>query len=334
VWTQITVDPDAGLVYLPVETPTVDLYGGNRPGDNLFAESLVAVDLHTGKRKWHFQIVHHPLWDHDLSSAAMVVDIDVDGKPVKAIAMPTKQSFLYMFDRITGKPIWPIPEKPVPQTDVPGEVTSATQPIPTRPAPYARAWVKPSDIIDFTPELHAQAMENLKHYRWLQSPYVPPLVPNPDKYLAAINIGNFNGGTNWPGGSLDPVRKVAYIQANNSSINATAIEPVPPERGDAGYTSGGGASGGPMSGPYALDKVNEEHPMPQGQGRGGLGIDTRQLTKGLQGLPILKPPYGVLTAIDLDTGDQLWQVPHGETPDYIRHNPALKGIDLPRTGQG
>src|SRR5262245_30394757 len=141
VWSQITVDPEAGLVYLPVETPTIDEYGGNRPGNNLFAESLVAVDLKTGVRKWHFQLVHHPLWDHDISSAPLLIDATIDGRPRKLVAQPTKQSYLYVFDRLTGEPIWPMPETAVPQTNVPGEKTSPTQPIPTKPAPYSRAFL-------------------------------------------------------------------------------------------------------------------------------------------------------------------------------------------------
>ena len=143
VWTQITVDEEAGLVYLPVETPTSDFYGGHRPGNNLFAESLVCVDLKTGQRKWHFQVVHHPIWDYDLSSAPILLDINVNGKPIKAVAMPSKQAFLYVFDRITGQPVWPIEERPVPQSDVPGEKTSPTQPFPTKPPAYARQVGRP-----------------------------------------------------------------------------------------------------------------------------------------------------------------------------------------------
>src|SRR5215468_528684 len=154
VWTQITVDEELGLVYLPVESPTSDFYGGHRPGNNLFGESLVCVDLKTGQRKWHFQIVHHPIWDYDLSSAPILADITVDGKPIKAVALPSKESFLYVFDRVTGKPVWPIEERPVPQSDVPGEKTSPTQPFPSKPPAYARQYVKiPDDLVDFTPEL-------------------------------------------------------------------------------------------------------------------------------------------------------------------------------------
>ena len=164
------MDPDdrgrrLGLVYLPVEDPTNDSYGGARPGNNLFGDSLVCVDLTTGKMKWHYQIVHHPIWDYDLSSPPLLVDITVDGKAIKAVAVPTKESFLYVFDRVTGKPIWPIVEKPVPQTDVPGEKTSPTQPFPTKPPLMRATPSKPDDLIDFTPEMRAQAMDRMKSYR-------------------------------------------------------------------------------------------------------------------------------------------------------------------------
>ncbi len=198
VWTQITADPEAGLVYLPVETPTIDEYGGNRPGDNLFAESLVAVDLKTGVRKWHFQLVHHPLWDHDISSAPLLIDANIDGKPRKLVAQPSKQGWLYTFDRITGQPIWPIPEVAVPQSDMGGEKTAKTQPIPTKPPPYSRTFVSKNDLIDYTPALRAQALENLKRFRWEETPFVPPVGPN-SPLLGAINIGNTGGGVNWPG---------------------------------------------------------------------------------------------------------------------------------------
>ena len=224
VWTQITVDPEAGLVYLPVESPTIDTYGGNRPGNNLFAESLVAVDLKTGVRKWHFQLVHHPIWDHDISSAPLLIDAVIDGRPRKLVAQPTKQSYLYVFDRITGQPIWPMPETPVPQTDVPGEKTSATQPIPSRPPAYSRPFVGPDDVIDFTPQLRAQALENLKKYRWEPTPFIPGTYTGPNgKWQGGINIGNTVGGINWPGASFDPETATFYGQANNSAVGGTAI---------------------------------------------------------------------------------------------------------------
>src|SRR5712672_3183036 len=166
VWTQISVDEQLGLVYLPVETPTSDYYGGHRPGNNLFGESLVCVDLKTGQRKWHFQLVHHPIWNFDMSAAPILADINVNGRAIKAVAQPSKQGFLYVFDRVTGQPVWPIEERAVPQSDVPGEKTAATQPFPTKPPAYARNYLKvPDDLIDYTPEMRAQARDNVARYK-------------------------------------------------------------------------------------------------------------------------------------------------------------------------
>ena len=200
VWTQITVDEELGLVYLPVETPTSDYYGGHRPGNNLFADSIVCVDLKTGKRKWHYQVVHHSLWNYDMSSAAILADITVDGKPIKAVAVPGKQAFLFVFDRVTGQPVWPIEERAVPQSDVPGEKTSPTQPFPTKPPAYARNTLKvPDDLIDFTPELRAQAGKQISRYKVAPWMYNPPVLGDVNGILGAINMGNAVGGTNWPG---------------------------------------------------------------------------------------------------------------------------------------
>src|ERR1700730_1961791 len=204
VWTQMTVDEEAGLVYLPVEDPTSDIYGGHRPGNNLFGDSLVCVDLRTGQRKWHFQLVHHPIWNYDISSAPILADITVNGRQIKAVAQPTKQAILYVFDRVTGQPVWPIEERPVPPSDVPGEKTSPTQPFPTKPPSYARNAVRvPDDVIDFTPELRAQALENLKHYK-VGPMFNPAILGNVNGLLGALNIANTGGGTNWPGASYDP----------------------------------------------------------------------------------------------------------------------------------
>jgi quinoprotein glucose dehydrogenase len=203
VWTEMSADPDAGLVYLPVESPTIDIYGGNRPGNNLYAESLVAVDLATGKKRWHYQLVHHPIWDYDAVGAPLVVDANIDGTPRKLVAQASKQGWLYVFDRITGKPIWPMPERSVPQSDVPGEKTSPTQPFPSKPPAYSRNYLAADEVIDFTPALRQQALENLKKYRWEQTPYVPAVIPN-DKVLGSITVGNTMGGVNWPGSGFDP----------------------------------------------------------------------------------------------------------------------------------
>src|SRR5689334_8294783 len=203
VWTQITVDEEAGLVYLPVEDPTSDLYGGHRPGNNLFGDSLVCLDLKTGVRKWHFQIVHHPIWDYDMPAAPILIDINVNGRPIKAVAQATKQGMLYVFDRISGQPVWPIEERPVPQTDVPGEKTSPTQPFPTKPPAYSRNGVLESDLIDFTPDLKAQGLEAAKRYR-LGPVFLPPTVSKAEGPLAALTSGTLSGGVNWPGSAYDP----------------------------------------------------------------------------------------------------------------------------------
>jgi quinoprotein glucose dehydrogenase len=339
VWTQISVDPEAGLVYLPVETPTIDEYGGNRPGNNLFAESIVAVDLKTGVRKWHFQQVHHGLWDHDNSSASLLIDTTINGQPRKLIAQPSKQGWLYVFDRITGQPIWPIEEQPVPQTDIPGEWTSPTQPFPTNPPPFARTFISPNDVIDFTPALKAQALKNLEKFRWEQSPYVPPVGPNSPK-LGAINIGNTAGGVNWPGSGFDVETGVFYTMASMNNVTAAKYEAeefedirvenqkaarkprweADPNYGLRGTNQPGGAPP-PPGAPTAPAAA-----VPQGR---------TALVEGLNGLPIVKPPYGVIAAIDLSNGPKLlFQVPHGDTPDAIRTNPLLQGLNIPKTGQG
>src|SRR3954464_43539 len=235
VWTQITVDEEAGLVYLPVESPTSDFYGGHRPGNNLYGESLVCVDLKTGQRKWHFQIVHHPIWDYDLSSAPILADITVGGKAIKAVALPSKESFLYVFDRVTGEPVWPIEERPVPQSDVPGEKTSPTQPFPTKPPAYGRQFVKvPDDLINFTPELRAQALDVLKRYRVGTSPFTPPMLGNVSGTLGAIGAGT---ATNWPGSAGDPELHVVYAQASNAPSSRSLVAP-PAGFSDIRYQAG------------------------------------------------------------------------------------------------
>jgi quinoprotein glucose dehydrogenase len=301
VWAQITADEQAGLVYLPVESPTQDIYGGNRPGANLYGESLVAGDLKTGQRRWHFQFTHHPIWDLDIPAAPILADIVVDGKPIKAVAVPTKQSMLYVFDRITGVPVWPIVEKPVPQSTVPGEKTSPTQPFPTKPPAYARNYLAIEDLIDFTPELRAEALKILERYNWQETLFAPPVVGDVKGILGTVQVGNTLGGTNWPGGGFDPESQVVFVHAANSGVSAYSVMHRP-DLGDGQYVSGvAGRQGG-----SALN---------------------------LQGLPIVKPPYGVLAAIDLKTGDLKWRVPHGETPDNIRNHKALQGMNIPRTGQ-
>src|SRR5437762_337268 len=324
VWTQISVDPEAGLAYLPVETPTIDEYGGNRPGNNLFAESIVAVDLKTGVRKWHFQQVHHGLWDHDNSSASLLVDATIDGRPRKLLAQPSKQGWLYVFDRITGQPIWPIVETPVPQTDIPGEWTSPTQPIPSKPPAFSRTFVSKDDVIDFTPALRQTALDNLSKYRWEPSPFVPPaLLPvSGGKWLGSINIGNTGGGVNWPGSGFDPETGIFYTQASNSGVSSAGFggeefefirvenqkNRLPRWEADPNYGRFGtnqpgsagvqapqaagaaGGRGGAGRGAAAGRRGGAPEPGAAPGGGGGRG----GLTAGLDGLPIVKPPYGVI----------------------------------------
>src|SRR3989441_9121229 len=238
VWTQITVDEDLGLVYLPVEDPTSDLYGGHRPGNNLFADSIVCLDLKTGQRKWHFQIVHHPIWNMDMPAAPLLADLTVDGRRIKAVAVATKQSMLYIFDRVTGQPVWPIEERPVPKGDVPGEWYSPTQPFPTRPPAYARNYVRvPDDLIDFTPELRAKALKAVKRYK-VGPLFTPPILGDVNGLLGTLTIGNMGGGTNWPGAGVDPETNIFYSHAGNGSINVLSIAPPRPGFSDIRYVSG------------------------------------------------------------------------------------------------
>jgi quinoprotein glucose dehydrogenase len=342
VWTQISVDEEAGIAYLPVETPTSDFYGGHRPGNNLFAESIVAVDVKTGQRKWHYQLIHHGIWDHDNSSASLLVDATINGQARKLLAQPTKQGWLYVFDRITGQPIWPIEEKPMPASDVPGEKASPTQPIPTRPAPYSRTFISTDDLIDFTPALRAQALEKLKKYRWEQSPYVPLILGNVNGRLGTVNIGNTGGGVNWPGSSFDPETHIAYVQAANAGVTSGSLRKPPAGFSDINYVSGiEGTAFRVAEGP-GFGSAADAPPVSASEARlraAGLNPENQKnmpvvpAFNDISGLPIVKPPYGVLAAIDLNSGDMKWRVPHGDTPDAIRNNPALAGMNIPKTGQ-
>ena len=350
VWSQITVDEDLGLVYLPVETPTSDYYGGHRPGNNLFAESIVCVDLKTGVRKWHYQIVHHPIWNYDMSSAPILADITVNGRAIKAVAVGGKQGALYVFDRVSGQPVWPIEERPVPQSDVPGEKTSPTQPFPTKPPAYTRNYLKvPDDLVDFTPQLRAEALDVVKRYRVGPWMYNPPILGNVNGLLGAINMGNAVGGTNWPGIAYDPEMHTIFAQANNAGLTSGSLVTPPEGFSDIRYVSG--VAGRPFQevigpgdccaadSPRAEAQYNAQRaaaaapparggaPAPAAAGGGGGG------GLAVEGLPLVKPPYGTLTAVNLDRGEIVWQVPHGDTPDNVRNHPALRGLTIPKTGQ-
>jgi quinoprotein glucose dehydrogenase len=347
VWTQITVDEELGLVYLPVEDPTSDLYGGHRPGNNLFGDSLVCVDLKTGQRKWHFQIVHHPIWDYDMPAAPLLADIVVNGKPIKAVAQSTKQGLLYVFDRVTGVPVWPIEEKPVPQTDVPGEKTSPTQPFPTKPPAYSRNGVVESDLIDFTPELKAAGLEASKRFR-LGPVFLPPVVSKTEGPIGALTSGTLSGGVNWPGSAYDPEMHTFFSHACNSCIAPLGLVAPPKEFSDLDYVMGtAGATFRPITGGGEGDAADAPRPArpatppppptPPPAAAGGRGAAPAGGGGGfgatVQGLSIVKPPYGQIVAINLDKGDLMWSTPHGDTPDAVRNHPALKGVNIPKTGQ-
>jgi quinoprotein glucose dehydrogenase len=294
VWTQITVDEELGIVYLPVEIPTGDYYGGHRPGENLFAESLVAVNLQTGQRIWHYQLIHHGIWDYDIPCAPILADITVNGKPIKAVAQPTKQGFLFVFDRRTGEPVWPIEERPVPQGKVPGEWYSPTQPFPTKPPPFERQGFLPEEILDLTPELKAEALKVVSQFK-IGPLYTPPIARGEDGKLGLLFVPN---GANWPGASYDPDTGILYVFSHTLTRVIGLVND--PKRSNMNYISGDGGEGRVMT---------------------------------VQGLPLIKPPWGRITAIDLNKGEIVWQVAHGETPDAVRNHPALKGFNIPRTGR-
>ena len=318
VWGQISVDEELGMAYLPVELPTGDYYGGHRPGDGLFGESIVAVDLKTGQRKWHYQLVHHGIWDWDIPCAPMLVDFNLDGRIVKAVAQPTKQSILYVFDRATGKPIWPIEEKPAPQGDVPGEKYSPTQPMPSKPPAYGRTGTSVDELIDFTPALRAEAIKVASMYK-MGPIFTPPVVSKAEGPLGTLVFGCCQGGTGWPGGSYDPQTHMLYT-FTWANVSPLGLLPPAGGRSDMNYISG-------MVRPAAV-------PAPARPGGGDAGGEGGPAGLTVQGLPLFKPPYGSISAINLDKGELAWSVAHGETPDNIRNNPALKGLNIPRTGRG
>ena len=322
VWAQMSADPELGLVYVPTEMPTGDYYGGNRPGDSLFADTLLALDVKTGKRKWHFQTVHHDVWDWDLPCAPILFDMRVGGRIVKAIAQPTKHAMLFVFNRETGEPIWPIEERPVPASDVPKERSSRTQPFPTKPAPFDRQGITENDLLDLTPALKAEALEVVKRYK-MGPIFTPPVVSSLDGPLATLQVPSDVGGANWPGGSLDPENNFLFIHSH-SAVYVSGLVQAAPAQSDMGYIAGqargggGGARAGGAGGAGAAGRAG-------GAGRGGANV---------QGLPLIKPPYHRITAYDMNTGEIVWQKPHSSTPDDIKNHPALKGAPLPtRLGQ-
>jgi quinoprotein glucose dehydrogenase len=315
-WPPLSADEELGYVYIPVEMPTGDFYGGNRPGQSLFSDSLVCLDARTGQRVWHFQLVHHDIWDWDIAAPPVLLDITVGGKKIKAVAQVTKQAFTYVFDRVTGKPVWPIEERPVPQSDVPGEKTWPTQPFPTKPAAFDRQGTSLDDLIDFTPELHAEAVKMASQYK-LGPLYTPPIVADSGGKLATLMLPSHLGGANWQGGAADAETGVLYV-ASFTNQDPLALMAADPRRSDMGYVGGAGGRGAQRAAAISEDS--------EGRGGGRMNI-------GPQGLPMIKPPWGRITAIDLNSGDHLWMAPNGEAPDYIKNHPALKGIDLSKAGR-
>ncbi len=305
VWAPMSADLELGYVYLPIETPTNDLYGGDRPGDNLFAESLVALDAETGERVWHFQFIHHGIWDWDIPTAPMLLDVTVDGREIKAVAQVTKQAWTYVFNRETGEPVWPIEELPVPQSPVPGEQTSATQPFPTKPAPFDRQGLSFDDLIDFTPELRAEAERIASEYK-LGPIFTPPSLVGADGLRGTLMLPAMTGGANWQGGAVDPETGMLYV---SSVTNPMRVVPRAPGR--------------------QLEVPGGGRPPPAQARSGPRGCSQM----GPQGLPLVKPPWGRITAIDLNSGEHVWMVPNGDTPDCVKNHPALQGIDIPPTGK-
>ncbi|HEY5084336.1 MAG TPA: hypothetical protein VII48_07445, partial [Rhizomicrobium sp.] len=339
-WASMTVDPELNTVYVPIEDPTNDAYGGARPGDDLFGDSLVALDLTTGKMKWHYQIAHHPIWDYDLSSPPLLVNITHDGKMVKAVAVPSKEANLYVFDRVTGKPIWPIVEKKVPQSTVPGEETSKTQPFPTKPKSYARNAITTDDLIDFTPELRAKAVDIIKKNYTMGPMFSPAVLGKPGGPYAVMDIGTLGGGTNWPGAGFNPETHVVFTPAANAGVSLMGLVEPPAGLTDNKYLEGTAGqpfriNGGPGFGSSSdapkvsaddakLAAILAAHPQT---------ATAPPPPRNVDGLPFVKPPYGVVTATNLDSGDIIWEVPLGDTPDEIKNNPALKGLNIGNTGQ-
>ena len=299
IWPPLSADDELGYVYLPTGTPTSDYYGGHRLGDNLFAESIVAVDAETGQRVWHFQAVHHGVWDYDFPAAPTLIDIEVDGRPIKALAQVSKQGFTYVFDRATGEPVWPIEEREVEtDTDLEGEVLSPTQPFPTKPPPFEYQGIGIDDLVDFTPEIRAMAVEAVRNFR-LGPLFTPPMLSVDGGLQGTIQRPHIAGGASWSGAAADPETGLLYVPSENRFSVIKYYTPDPAEGGNLRYTQADFDSG-------------TQPTMPQG-------------------LPLLKPPYSRMTAIDLNAGDHAWMQPNGDGDRY-RNHPLLRDLDLPPLG--
>ncbi len=309
-WAPMSADPDRGLVYVPTKGGTIDYSAGWRPGDNLFGTSVIALDVETGRRVWHFQFVHHDIWNYDTPTAPLLMDVTVDGQRIPGLFQATKQSWVYAFNRETGEPIWPIEERPVPQSQIPGDQLSLTQPFPTRPAPYDLQGIAEDDLIDFTPELRQEALEIAANYR-LGPLFNPPMHrDNPEGLLGSIWCPGELGGTNISGPpAADPVTGVVYVVSRTNCATRTV--------GPGAEVDGELTSWQPTGSTIA------EYALWTGTATG---------IPGPRGLPLTKPPYSRITAIDLNSGEHLWWIPNGGTPESIQDHPALQGIDIPPTG--
>ena len=304
-WAPMSADPERGIVYIPTNPPTIDFFGGFRPGDNLFGTSLLALDVNTGKRVWHFQLVHHDIWNYDTPTAPVVMNVTVDGRRTPIVVQTTKQAWAFTFNRETGEPIWPIEEREVPQSDLPGEKLSPTQPFPTWPLPYDLQGLTEDDLIDFTPELRQEALDIIKNYK------IGPIFNAPIQVDHPSGLRSFvlcpNGATNIYGPtSADPEAGILYVSSNTGCRSENIVP--------------------------GSDMDDPDDPMTTGATIADWVVANRGDFQGPQGLPIFKPPYSRITAIDMNTGEHLWQIPNGDTPERIKNHPALQGVDLGNTG--
>ena len=306
VWSTMSADEELGYVYLPTTTPTNDYYGGHRLGDNLFAETLVCVDAKTGKKVWHFQAVHHGLWDYDFPTAPVLLDIVVDGKPVKAVAQVSKQGFIYTFDRVTGRPVWPIEERPVPtQTNVPGEQPSPTQPFPTKPPAFEYQGVTIDDLVDFTPEIRQMAIEAIKGFT-IGPIFTPPTMAEAGKNKGTLFRPSASGGANWSGAGVDPETGLLYVPSNNAASLITFYKP-------------------------AVKGANLQFTHGAPEDARAAGAEEQAFPRLPGGLPLFKPPYSRMTAMDMHRGEHAWTTPLGNG-DAIRRHPMLRHLNLPPLG--
>ena len=307
-WAPMSADQERGIVYIPTNPPTIDYWGGFRPGDGLFGTSVIALDADTGERVWHYQLVHHDVWNYDTPTAPILMDLEVDGEEIPALAQVTKQAFVYTFNRETGEPVWPIEERPVPQSNIPGEELSPTQPFPTKPAAFEMQGLQEEDLVDFTPEIKEMALQNTERFK-LGPLFNPPVHQgNEEGYVGAAVCPGGGGAANiWNPPVADPTTNILYV---STSRNCGSYAVVPGEQLDE-----------------PDDIMTTGSTVAEWVAGGGGGL------VGPAGLPIFKPPYSRIVAIDMNTGEHLWEILNGETPDRVANNPMLEGVDVPNTGQ-